>query len=154
MKIKQRENIAQLILRVALGLGFIFPVLDRFGGLGPPGSKLAAWGTWQVFVAYTHTIIPFLPASLAAAVATAGETIFGVCLIIGYQTRVMAIGAALLTLAFALCMACFIGIYAPFIQYPVLVFTGGALLLSTLPDYRWSIDQAGNKKRPMEIGRQ
>lgn len=148
MKIKQREALAQLILRIALGLGFLFPVLDRFGLLGPPGSKLVAWGTWSAFLTYTHTVIPFLPASLAATIATLGEAVFAICLTIGFKTRIMALGAALLTLVFAICMACFIGIYAPFIQYPVLVFTGGALLLSTVSDYRWSIDQLGKKSGP------
>jgi hypothetical protein len=49
------------------------------------------------------------------------------------------LGAGILTLAFGLCMAIFLNIRAPF-NYPVFVFTGGALLLSGIDDYKWSID--------------
>jgi uncharacterized membrane protein YphA (DoxX/SURF4 family) len=137
----RRQDLAQLLLRFALGIGFLLPVLDRLGYLGPAGSKSVAWGSWPVFVQYTHTLVPFLPgwvASAAAVIATVAETIFGICFIIGIRVRLMAIGAAVLTGIFGLCMAVFNGIGAPF-AYPVFVFTGGALLLSTIPRYRYSI---------------
>jgi len=138
-----RRNAGQLLLRMALGIGFILPVLDRFGYLGAPGSNSVAWGSWAVFVRYTNPLLPFLNETLAmvmAILATIAEIVFGVCLIIGYRIQLVAVGAALLTLTFGLCMAFFTGASAPF-KYPVFVFTGGALLLSTLPAYRWSLDQ-------------
>jgi uncharacterized membrane protein YphA (DoxX/SURF4 family) len=138
----RRQDLAQLLLRLALGAGFILPVLDRFGFLGGPGSKGVAWGSWPVFVRYAHSMLPFLPASLAGAtagMATAAEIVFGLCLIIGFQVRPMAAGAALLTFIFGLCMAVFLGIAAPF-NYPVFVFTGGAWLLATIPVSRWGVD--------------
>ena len=144
------QHLAQIVLRLALGIGFILPVLDRLGYLGAPGSKTAAWGSWEVFVGYTHTLLPFLPnsgVSAMALIATVLEIIFGICLITGYRIRLAAGGAALLTFIFGLCMALFIGIAAPF-KYPVFVFTGAAWVLSTLPVYRWSVDQLLGKVNP------
>jgi len=145
---KNSSGIAQLVLRIALGLGFILPVLDRLGILGPKGSTGVAWGDWKHFVDYTNTLTPFLNRTLAnvmAALATLAEIIFGICLIIGYKTKQVALGAALLTLAFGLSMAIFLGIGAPF-NYPVFVFTGAGLVLSGIGRYKWSIDDfTGNK---------
>jgi putative oxidoreductase len=137
-----RLKIAQLLLRFALGIGFLFPVMDRIGWLGTPASGTAAWGNWSNFVSYTNKILPFLPpagASFMGLIATLAETIFGICLIIGFRTQKAALGAVLLTLIFGLCMAIFLGITAP-LKYPVFVFTGASLLLSGLPAYPWSVD--------------
>jgi uncharacterized membrane protein YphA (DoxX/SURF4 family) len=58
--------------------------------------------------------------------ATVAETIFGICLLIGLKIEQIALGAAILTLCFGLCMAIFISIGVPF-SYPVFVFTGSGL---------------------------
>jgi hypothetical protein len=42
-------------------------------------------------------------------------------------------------------MAIFLSIGAPF-SYPVFVFTGGALVLSGIDHYKWSIDNYIQKK--------
>ena len=139
---KNKQDIAQLLLRLTLATGFILPVMDRLGLLGAAGAKGVTWGNWGNFVAYTNTLVPFAGKSLAqvaALIATTGETVFAVGLITGFKTKWMALGAAALTLVFGFCMAVFIGIRAPF-DYPVFVFTGGAWLLSTIQNYRWSID--------------
>lgn len=137
-----RINIGQLILRLSLGAGFLLPVMDRLGWLGTVGSGAATWGNWTNFVTYTHKLVPFLStggASIAGLVATIGEALFGVCLIIGFRTSLAALGAAILTLTFGVCMAIFLGISAPF-NYPVFVFTGASLLLSGIRTYKWSLD--------------
>ena len=72
-------------------------------------------------------------------IATIGEALFGICLIIGFRTSLAALGAAILTLTFGICMALFLGFGAPF-NYPVFVFTGGSLLLSGINTYKWSVD--------------
>ena len=139
---KNASGIAQLILRFALGIGFILPVMDRLGWMGAPGSTGVAWGNWQHFVDYTQTLIPFLSRPLSnvmGTLATIAESTFGVFLILGLRIKQIALGAAILTLFFGICMAVFIGIEAPF-GYPVFVFTGGALVLSGLGHYQWSID--------------
>ena len=71
--------------------------------------------------------------------ATIAEAVFGVCLIVGFRIKEAALGAGILTLIFGLCMAVFKGIGAPF-SYPVFVFTGGALVLSGIDHFQWSID--------------
>ena len=139
---KNSSGIAQLFLRIALGIGFLLPVMDRLGLMGPAGSAGVAWGDWKHFVAYTNTLMPFLNytiTNIMAVMATVAEFIFGVCLIIGLKIKPIALGAAILTLAFGLCMAIFAGISAPF-TYPVFVFTGAGLVLSGIGYYRWSID--------------
>ena len=139
---KNSSGLPQLVLRLALGTGFIIPVMDRLGLLGKPGTTGVAWGDWPHFAAYTNTLIPFLNsglANIAAVAATIAESIFGICLIFGFRIREIGLGAAILTFIFGLCMAITQGIGAPF-AYPVFVFTGAGLVLSGIGSYKWSID--------------
>ncbi|NOT76198.1 MAG: DoxX family membrane protein [Cyclobacteriaceae bacterium] len=133
---------AQLYLRLALGIGFIYPVLDRFGVLGPAGQNSVGWGSWQNFQDYTFMLLPFLGRSLSdvmAWIATFAEAIFGVLLIIGFQTRLVALGSFALTALFALSMAFSFHIKEPF-NYSVFAASAGALLLSCVSHYSWSAD--------------
>jgi uncharacterized membrane protein YphA (DoxX/SURF4 family) len=139
---KSASGIAQLILRLALGVGFLMPVIDRLGLMGPYGTSGVTWGDWKHFVDYTHTLVPFTTrpiANIMSLLATIAEAVFGVCLIVGFRIKEAALGAGILTLIFGLCMAVFKGIGAPF-SYPVFVFTGGALVLSGIDHFQWSID--------------
>ena len=136
------QPVAQLFARLALGIGFLWPVMDRLGWLGAPGSGTVAWGSWDNFVTYTNTLMPFASRGITnvmAFTATAAEIVFGICLIVGFKTRAVAVGGAILTLIFALCMAIFISPDAP-LNYPVFVFTGGNLLLANVSSYKWSVD--------------
>lgn len=139
---KNYNQFPQLYLRVATGVGFIVPVLDRIGWLGPAGEKNIGWGTWDNFVVYTNTLLPFLgreAANVIGGIATLSEILFGIMLIIGLKTRTVAFGSFLLTLSFALCMAVFLGFKAP-LNYSVFVVSAACLLLSTIPEYQWSLD--------------
>jgi len=139
---KNSAGIAQLVLRFALGIGFILPVCDRLGILGPAGSAGVSWGDWKHFVTYTNTLMPYFNHSLAnimAFIATIAEAVFGICLILGFKVKLVALGASLLTLIFGLSMAIFAGLGAPF-NYPVFVFTGAGLVLSGIGHYKWSLD--------------
>lgn len=139
---KKTIRIPQLYLRLALGFSFLIPVADRFGWLGPAGGKNISWGNWPSFAAYTHLLLPFLNSQLAnlmAFLATVSEILIGGFLIVGYKTRAAACGAFLLTLIFALCMALFVGIKAPF-NYSVFSASAGSLLLAFMPAYDWSLD--------------
>jgi len=132
----------QLLLRCSLGLGFILPVLDRVGFLGVPGDDGVAWGNWANFVSYTHTLMPYVSVQMASffgLVATIGEAICGVLLIIGYQTRLAAYGSFILTLTFALSMLFFLHYRAPF-NYSVFVVSFSSLLLAYCRRFPWSID--------------
>ena len=134
---------AQLYLRLAIGIGFLVPGLDRLGVWGPPGGSGISWGDWSHFSAYAHQVMSFLPSSLAeifAVVATISELAFGILLVIGLFTRWAAIGSGVLTLCFALSMAISFGIVSP-LSYSVFVVSGGSFLLACIPNYSWSIDK-------------
>lgn len=138
---KNASGVPQLLLRLALGLGFLLPVMDRFGWLGPVGVKGNAWGNWNNFVDYTHSLVPFLNQSasnISAVIATAAEILFGITLIVGYKTRLAAVGSCLLTLVFGVCMFVYLTPRAPF-NYSVFVVSTASLLLACIPTYRWSI---------------
>lgn len=135
-------KIPQLLLRIALGIGFLVTVSDRLGFLGPMGTNNIEWGNWHNFINYTGTLMPFLdrPAvNIMGSIATLSEAIIGILLITGFKTRQAAIASCLLTLIFAISMTVFLGIKAPinFAVFPVCV---ASLLLSTIPVYEWSID--------------
>lgn len=139
---KNYTTYSQLYLRVAIGLGFIAAVLDRLGLVGKAGQPNIAWGNWQSFLNYTHMLLPVLSKPLSDAMgllATIAEAVFGVLLIIGFKTRLVAIGSGLLTLTFAVAMMATSGWKAPF-NYSVFAASAGAFLLAGLPAYRWSID--------------
>ncbi|WP_296151186.1 DoxX family protein [uncultured Flavobacterium sp.] len=143
-----RKEYPQLLLRLALGIGFILPVLDRLGFLGLPGAPNVGWGNWESFIDYTHSLMPYLGRPLAdimGTVATVAEVIFGILLIAGFKTRYVALGSFALTLAFALSMLFFAGYRAPF-NYSVFVCSTASLLLAGVSDYRWSLDDSLNKK--------
>lgn len=139
---KNSSHFPQLFLRLALGIGFILPVMDRFGWMGAPGNPTVGWGSWSIFLDYTNSLMPYLSRSLAnimAIIATAGELVFGILLIIGYKIRLAAIGSFLLTLMFALSMLFFANYRAPF-NYSVFVVSASGLLLASIPCYKWTIE--------------
>lgn len=142
-------DFAQLFTRIALGLGFLLPVFDRLGFLGAPDSGKVAWGDWSHFVTYTQKLMPFTNlhmVHMAGLIATIAELVLGLCLIIGFKVRWMGLGAAIITLTFAVFMIFSLGIAAPF-NYPVFVFTGAGLLLFTHHSFPWSIDAIIKNKR-------
>jgi uncharacterized membrane protein YphA (DoxX/SURF4 family) len=145
---KNTIQIAQLYLRMALGIGFLLPVADRIGWLGPAGQHFVSWGDWDNFVTYTNTLLPFLGKSAAGAmglIATIAEVLFGVMFLIGYKIRAAAIGSFVLTLSFALCMAFFLGVKSPF-SFSVFSDSAASLLLATVPVYYWSLDNYISKQ--------
>ena len=144
---KKYTDVAQLFLRIALGLGFLSAVLDRIGWLGAAGQVNIAWGNWESFQQYTHTLLPFLSKSISDVmgfIATGAEALFGLLLIIGYRTRQSAIGSFLLLLLFGVMMTITLGLKAP-LNYSVFSAAAGALMLATLTSYRWSLDNYLNK---------
>jgi uncharacterized membrane protein YphA (DoxX/SURF4 family) len=127
---------AQMLLRFALGAGFILPVLDRIGFLGAPGSPNVSWGNWANFVTYANNLMPYLSTKIASffgLVATIGEALFGILLIVGYKIRLAAYGSFVLTLVFALSMLFFVGYRSPF-DYSVFVVSFSSLLLASLSE--------------------
>jgi len=143
---KNSFKIPQLLLRLALGIGFLTTVSDRLGLL-PADTRNIEWGEWDKFIDYTATLMPFLDRSVVnvmGGLATLFETLIGVLLIIGFKTRYTAIASCALTLIFALAMTAFLGVKAP-INFAVFGTCAGSLLLSTIPLYNWSLDNFGNR---------
>ncbi len=133
-----------MLLRVALGIGFLTTVSDRLGILGPAGPehKNIEWGNGSSFLDYTATLMPFLerPAvHVMGSIATLAEVLIGILLIIGFKARWAAIGSCVLTLIFALAMTVFLGAKAP-INFAVFPVCTASLLLASIPTYNWSID--------------
>ena len=139
---KNSFKVPQLLLRITLGVGFLTPVLDRLGFLGPFGTRNIEWGNWDNFINYTGTLMPFLDkptVNIMGGIATFAESVIGILLIIGFKTKLTAIGSCLLTLTFALAMSIFLGIKAP-INFATFPFCAASLLLANIPVYNWSID--------------
>jgi len=133
---------AGLILRVVLGITMLSAVADRFGLWGAPGSPGVAWGNWENFITYTQTLNSFASKSVAGilgALATFFEITFGLFLIIGFKTRITALGTSALMLLFAISMAISVAIKAPF-DYSVLTSSAAALLLSAIGKTSFAVD--------------
>lgn len=121
-------------LRLSLSAAFLFAVADRFGLCGPPGAPNVAWGAWQPFVEYTGTLLFYLPSSLVLAsawAATVAETVLGVWLLTGWQTRLAAYGSMLLLLGFGLSMVVALGLKAP-LNYSVFTAAAAAFALAVM----------------------
>jgi putative oxidoreductase len=139
---KANQHTAALLLRLALGAGFISAVASRLGLWGVHSSG------WSAFLQYTAQVNSFVPAGLIPAMAifsTILESLFGIALILGFKVRYMALGAALLTGLFALAMALSFGVKEP-LDYSVFAFSASAFLLATQPASPLSIDRLTTKK--------
>jgi uncharacterized membrane protein YphA (DoxX/SURF4 family) len=134
-------------LRLALGFSFLSAVADRFGLWGAYGEPNVAWGDFARFVAYTGQLTWFVPKAtipIMAVAATCAETLLGVLLVLGWQTRIAALSSGVLLLLFAVGMTGATGIKAP-LDYSVFSAMGGAFLLATCAEYPFSIDNLRRK---------
>ena len=138
-------KIIKLFLRFGIGLGFLSAVADRFG-LWP--ADISAWGNWESFLVYTELINPLIPKTLIpvmGTMATAAELVFGVCLIIGFKTELMAKLSGYLILIFALAITFSSGIKGAF-DYSVFAASAGAFALSTMKGKYLELDLLIGKK--------
>lgn len=125
------QHLVKLFLRLALALGFLSAVADRFGFYP---AEISVWGTWQSFVDYTGLINPWLPTSLvssAAITATIAEVVFGLALLIGFRTELFAKLSGILLLIFALAMTFSLSAKAP-LDYSVYAAAAAAFALGTM----------------------
>lgn len=140
---QDKFKIPQLLLRFALGITFLTPVLDRLGILGQPNTGNIEWGNWENFINYTATLMPVFDRPVVNAlggIATVSEFFIGVFLILGYKTRYAALGASLITLTFIIFMTLSVGVQKP-INYGVFTASAAGFLLFCVPDYHWSLDK-------------
>jgi len=140
---------SSVFLRLALGISFLSAVADRFGLWGVHGEPNVSWGNYARFVDYTAKLNWFLPAAIIpvlAIVATSAETLFGVLLVLGWNTRITALLSGVLLMTFALTMAVALGVKAP-LDFSVFSAAGGALLLGTCADFPLGLDELFRRKR-------
>jgi uncharacterized membrane protein YphA (DoxX/SURF4 family) len=136
------KNLVQAFARLAVGIGFLSAVGDRFGLWGPHGAANVSWGDFAHFTIYTAHVTSFMPSGLAptlAVLSTIFETLFGVALVLGLFTRAAAIGSACLLAIFGFSMTTSLGIKAP-LNYSVFGDCAGALLFTQWHRFHWSID--------------
>jgi uncharacterized membrane protein YphA (DoxX/SURF4 family) len=136
-KMKKYQGTATVLIRFALATGFLSAV----------ASRLNLWGThssgWASFLEYTKSVNSFAPASVIpflAITSTILESTFAILLLIGYKIKWASLGAAILSLLFALTMTYTFGLKEP-LDYSVFAFSASAFLLSTMTDYPLSIDR-------------
>ena len=139
---KKLQSFAQLFLRLALGIAYLVPALDRLGVWGKNGQPGISWGDWQHFVQYAGEVMGFIPHALVtpfAVIATIAEISFGILLVLGKYTKLAAIGSGVLALLFAISMAISFGIVSP-LSYSVFTVSAASFLLATIDQYNWSLD--------------
>lgn len=144
---EDKFKLPQLLLRYALGITFLTPVLDRLGVLGKPGVGNIEWGNWDNFINYTATLMPIFDRPLVntmGAIATVAELLISICLIFGFKTKQAALGASLITLTFIIFMTLSVGIQKP-INYGVFTASAAGFLLSFMPNYSYSLDNLMKK---------
>lgn len=113
-----------------IGVDFCGAIADRFGLLGGPGQSGVSWGSWQGFVEYTATLVPWLGAPQVWAVATtAAEAVLGALLLAGCWWRWVGKATAGLLFVYTVSMSATVGL-AAMLGYAVPLLLGGALLAS------------------------
>ncbi|RYG01244.1 MAG: DoxX family protein, partial [Chitinophagaceae bacterium] len=129
------QKITEWFLRIALSVTLLSAVADRFGWWS---KSLAVWGNWENFLAYTQTLMPFVPNSLIGmmgSLATLLEVVFAIGLLLNFKTSLIAKCTGALLLIFGLSMAFAINIKAP-LDYSVFVASAGAFALSVILDHK------------------
>ncbi|MBL4663138.1 MAG: DoxX family protein [Flavobacteriaceae bacterium] len=134
----------KLFLRIAIAVGFLSAVADR---LGYWPKESSTWGTWDSFLEYTQSMIPFLPSSITSVLglaATILEIVFALALLVGYKTELFAKLSGFLLILFGLAMTFSFGIKPP-LDYSVFAAAAAAFALSTIKEKRFELDTALNK---------
>ena len=142
-------TVSTVLLRLALGISFLSAVADRFGFWGVYGQPNVSWGNYARFVDYTAKLNWFLPAAMIPAlamIATVGETVLGLLLVLGWNTRIVALLSGGLLATFALTMTVALGVKAP-LDLSVFSAAAGALLLAVHADVPFSVDEVLRRNR-------
>lgn len=147
-----------LFARLAIALGFLSAVADRFGLWTPLlGSENVVWGNMGSFTAYTGVLLPWAPETLLplfAWAATIAEIVLGALLLIGFQKRLVALLSGILLLIFAFSMLFSLNIKAPF-DYSVFAAAAAAFLLykenNPKCDYSKGVTSKTSGNKPQNI---
>ena len=99
------RQITKLFLRLTIVASMLSSVADRFGIWA---KEVCMWGDMDKFVAYTQSLIPYIPADVVlvlAWTATVLEVLFSICLLVGLKLKWTASLTGLMILVFAIAMA-------------------------------------------------
>src|SRR5271165_5154619 len=99
------KKLALLYARIALGIGFLSGIADRFGLWR---GRYAGYGNFDGFISYTVKVNSFMPAitiPFLAWAATVAELVLGVLLLSGLWPRWTALASTLLLIMFGTAMA-------------------------------------------------
>lgn len=135
----------KLFLRLAISVGFLSAVADRFGWWSP---DVSAWGNWKNFIDYTGLINPWFPSKtipVIGAIATGAEILFALFLLIGFKTEFFAKLSGLLILAFGLSMTFSTGIKGP-LDFSVFSASAAAFALSLMKEKFMEVDSLMSTK--------
>ncbi|RUT67922.1 DoxX family protein [Flavobacterium cupreum] len=124
-------KIVEWFIRIALSVGLLSAVADRFGFWS---KELSAWGNWESFLAYTQKINPMFPPSLIpflGGLATILEIAFAIGLLSTFKTTFFAKATGFLLLLFGLSMAFSTNIKAP-LDYSVFCASAAAFSLGII----------------------
>jgi uncharacterized membrane protein YphA (DoxX/SURF4 family) len=142
-------DFSSIFLRLAPGISFLSAVADRIGLWGTFGQPNVSWGGFPRFVDYTARLNWFLPRATIPTLAvtvTCAETLLGLLLLIGWQTRAAALLSGTLLTIFALAMTLALGVKAP-LDFSVFSAAAGAFLLSGCSRFPLSVDELLHRSR-------
>jgi uncharacterized membrane protein YphA (DoxX/SURF4 family) len=131
-----------LYARAALAAGFLSAVTDRLGLWGPYGTPNVAWGDMSHFLVYTAKLNPWFPQSVIPALGvtvTIVETMLGVSLLFGFQTRQAASLSGWLILLFGFGMTAGTGVKSA-LNASVFAASAGGFLLARARRFPVSVD--------------
>jgi len=139
------RQIAKLFLRLTVAASMLSSVADRFGIWA---KELCMWGDMDKFVAYTQSLIPYIPANavpVLAWTATVLEVLLPLCLLVGLKLKWTASLSGLMILVFAIAMATSVGIKAP-LNYSAFTASAAAFAILSCGRGIWEVDNLfGNR---------
>ena len=140
------RQIANLFLRLTVAASMLSSVADRFGIWA---KELCMWGDMDKFVAYTQSLIPYIPADavpVLAWTATVLEVLLPLCLLVGLKLKWTASLSGLMILVFAIAMATSVGIKAP-LNYSAFTASAAAFGILACGKGIWEVDNLMGNRR-------
>lgn len=140
------RQIAKLFLCLTVAASMLSSVADRFGIWA---KELCMWGDMDKFVAYTQSLIPYIPANavpVLAWTATVLEVLLPLCLLVGLKLKWTASLSGLMILVFAIAMATSVGIKAP-LNYSAFTASAAAFGILACGKGIWEVDNLMGNRR-------
>lgn len=140
------RQIAKLFLRLTVAASMLSSVADRFGIWA---KEVCMWGDMDKFIAYTQSLIPYIPANavpVLAWTATVLEVLLPPCLLVGLKLKWTASLSGLMILVFAIAMATSVGIKAP-LNYSAFTASAAAFGILACGKGIWEVDNLMGNRR-------